>query len=78
MRRRGAARRAGEAWFLPFLFMACALPVLVLTALLTPPGQSPDEPAHLVRANSLLRGAFVPVRKSGVNPYTGTPIQQVG
>ena len=42
MRRRGAAWRAGEAGILSFLFLACALPVLVLTALLTPPGQSPD------------------------------------
>ncbi|MDE1896453.1 MAG: DUF2142 domain-containing protein [Rhodospirillales bacterium] len=78
MRRRDAAWRAGEAGLLPFLFLACALPVLALTALLTPPGQSPDEPAHLIRANGLLQGAFMPVRKLGTDPYTGTPIQQVG
>ena len=78
MRRRGAAWRAGEAGILSFLFLACALPVLVLTALLTPPGQSPDEPAHLIRANALLHGAFMPVRKPGTDPDTGKPIQQVG
>ncbi len=78
MRRRGAISRAGEAWILPFLFLACALPVLVLTALLTPLGQSPDEPAHLVRANSLLHGAFMPAREMGMDPDTGKPIQQVG
>ncbi|MDE2240834.1 MAG: DUF2142 domain-containing protein, partial [Rhodospirillales bacterium] len=78
MRRRGAVERAGEAGFLPFLFLAIALPVLALTALLTPPGQSPDEPAQLIRANSLLHGALMPLRKMGANPFTGRPIQQVG
>ncbi|MDE1906682.1 MAG: DUF2142 domain-containing protein [Rhodospirillales bacterium] len=76
MRRRVAGH--GEAGFLPFLFLACALPVLVLTALLTPPGQSPDEPAHLIRANGLLHGAFLPVQKPGTDPDTGKPIEQVG
>ncbi|MBU6448717.1 MAG: DUF2142 domain-containing protein [Rhodospirillales bacterium] len=77
-RRRGAAWQAGEPGFLLFLFLACALPVLALTALLTPPGQAPDEPAHLIRANSLLQGALMPVRKAGTDPDTGKPIQQVG
>ncbi|HUM08624.1 MAG TPA: DUF2142 domain-containing protein [Acidocella sp.] len=55
------------------LFLLCALPVTVLTALITPPGQSPDEPAHIVRAAGLLHGAVLGVRKMGVNPYTGEP-----
>ena len=77
-RRRGAAWQAGESGFLPFLFLACALPVLALTALLTPPGQAPDEPAHLIRVNSLLHGALMPVRKSATDSDTGKPIEQVG
>ncbi len=60
------------------LFLLCALPVTVLTALLTPPGQSPDEPAHLARAAGLLHGAVMGVREMGVNPYTGMPEMQSG
>ncbi|MBU6419982.1 MAG: DUF2142 domain-containing protein [Proteobacteria bacterium] len=76
MRRRMAG--FGEAGFLPFLFLACALPVLALTALLTPPGQSPDEPAHLVRADSLLHGALLLTRKPRFDPGSGKVEEQVG
>ena len=51
-----------RAWMskraLVMVFVICALPVCFSTALLTPPGQSPDEPAHIVRAEGLLRGAI--------------------
>ncbi|MBU6398330.1 MAG: DUF2142 domain-containing protein [Rhodospirillales bacterium] len=76
MRRRMAG--VGEAGFLPFLFLACALPVLALAALLTPPGQSPDEPAHLVRTESLLHGALLLTRKPRFDPGSGKMDEQVG
>ncbi|MGO9817000.1 MAG: hypothetical protein ACLPG5_02830, partial [Acidocella sp.] len=53
------------------LFLLCALPVAVLTALITPPGQSPDEPAHVVRAAGLLHGAALGVRKQTADANTG-------
>jgi hypothetical protein len=53
------------------LFVLCALPVTVLTALMTPPGQSPDEPAHIARAAGLLHGAVLGVRKPATDPNTG-------
>jgi hypothetical protein len=75
MRRRETATMS-KTW--PLLFLFCALPVTVMVALLTPPGQSPDEPAHLARAAGLLHGAILPVRKPGTDPYSGGPIEQVG
>jgi Predicted membrane protein (DUF2142) len=48
-------------------FILCALPVGLLTALVTPPGQSPDEPKHLARAAGLLHGAVLGERKIGVD-----------
>jgi len=53
------------------LFLLCALPVTVLTALITPPGQSPDEPAHVARAAGLLHGAVLGVRQPGLCAYSG-------
>jgi hypothetical protein len=41
------------------LFLLCALPVTVFTALITPPGQSPDEETHFARALGLLHGAVL-------------------
>ncbi len=38
------------------MFVLCALPACISIALLTPPGQSPDEAAHVARAEGLLRG----------------------
>jgi hypothetical protein len=52
-------------------FILCALPVVVMTALIVPPGQSPDETAHLARAAGLLHGAILGVRKNGIDPNTG-------
>jgi hypothetical protein len=53
------------------LFLLCALPVTILTALMTPPGQSPDEPAHIARAAGLLHGAVMGVRKPVTDTNTG-------
>ncbi|MDE8345680.1 MAG: DUF2142 domain-containing protein [Acidocella sp.] len=47
------------------MFVLCALPVGLLTALVTPAGQSPDEPNHLARAAGLLHGAVLAVRRPG-------------
>ncbi len=54
-------------------FLFCALPVGVMTVLLTPPGQSPDEPAHMARAEGLLHGAILGVRKTNIDANTGKP-----
>jgi len=53
------------------LFILCAFPTSLLMALITPPGQSPDEPTHLARAEGLLRGAVLAVRKPDIDPVTG-------
>jgi len=55
-------------------FILCALPVGLLTALVTPPGQSPDEPKHLARAAGLLHGAVLGERKVAVDfDHPGQP-----
>jgi hypothetical protein len=54
-------------------FILCALPVGIMIALVTPPGHSPDEPAHLARAASLLHGAIIGVRRTDTDPNTGKP-----
>ncbi len=52
-------------------FVLCAFPTGLMMALITPPGQSPDEPAHMARALGLLHGAVLGVRKPFIDPYTG-------
>jgi hypothetical protein len=53
-----------------FAFVVCALPLCIITALITPPGQSPDEPAHVARAEGLLRGYVMGTRVRFVDPKT--------
>lgn len=60
------------------LFLLCALPVTVLTALITPPSQSPDEVTHYARALGLLHGAILGVKKSDIDPLTGKVEWQTG
>jgi hypothetical protein len=48
---------------LVLLFVVCALPSCLAMAMVTPPGQVPDEPAHMARAAGLLHGAVLGVRK---------------
>jgi uncharacterized membrane protein len=55
------------------LFLFCALPAGMLMALLTPPGQVPDEPNHLARAAGLLHGEVLIVHKERLSPTTGKP-----
>ncbi|MDD2795994.1 DUF2142 domain-containing protein [Acidocella sp.] len=59
-------------------FILGAFPVGTMTALLTPLGQSPDEPAHVARAAGLLRGAVLGVRKTLADEKTGAPVQKTG
>ena len=62
-----------DAWSvrraLAVLFAAVALPTCVMLALLTPLGQVADEPAHVLRAASLLHGQWIgrraPVLENG-------------
>jgi uncharacterized membrane protein len=53
------------------LFVFCAFPTGLMMSLITPPGQSPDEPTHLARAEGLLRGVILGVRKADIDPVTG-------
>ncbi|OYV37704.1 MAG: hypothetical protein B7Z81_05640 [Acidocella sp. 20-61-6] len=53
------------------LFLLCAGPVGVSMVFLTPPGQVPDEPAHMARAAALIHGAILPIRKLSVDAATG-------
>jgi uncharacterized membrane protein len=64
--------------FLIIVFILCALPVGIIIAALTPPGQSPDEPAHVGRAASLLHGGILGVRKTVTDPNTGQPMLVTG
>jgi len=59
-------------------FILCALPVGIMIALVTPPGHSPDEPAHLARAASLLHGAIIGERRTDTDPNTGKPEMVTG
>ncbi len=45
------------------LFLFCAAPAGIFMAVLTPPGQVPDEPAHMARAAGLLHGAVLATRR---------------
>lgn len=65
-------------WRLPALFVALAFPVMVLTAIFTPPAQSPDEVAHLVRANGLLQGHVFLTRQPVPHPAPNQPRDEVG
>ena len=49
---------------LPTLFLLCAVPVLVFLALWVPTGESPDEVAHIIRAESLRWGQVVGHRET--------------
>jgi hypothetical protein len=57
--------------WLPLIFLACALPTGFCLALLTPMGQTPDEPAHIARAAGLLHGQIMGQREMQPNGLTG-------
>jgi hypothetical protein len=56
-----------------WIFMLCALPLGLMIAVITPPGQSPDEAAQVARAAGLLHGAVLGVRKAGLDPDDQKP-----
>jgi uncharacterized membrane protein len=60
------------------LFLFCAFPGSILTALITPPSQSPDEVTHYARALGLLHGAVIAQKSSNIDPLTGKPEGQTG
>jgi hypothetical protein len=53
------------------LFLFCAVPVTLLSVFLTPPGQVPDEPAHMMRASALMHGVLLGHSETWVDPATG-------
>lgn len=61
----------------PLLFILLVFPVLVLSALIVPPGEIPDEVAHIVRANSLLHGQLFGERRPSTDS-AGNPAQDAG
>jgi uncharacterized membrane protein len=60
------------------IFVLIALPTGVLLAVLTPPGQVPDEQAQVARALGLLHGAVLAVRKPVIDSFTHQPVMRTG
>ncbi len=60
------------------IYLLCAFPTGFSLAVLTPPGQVPDEPAHMARAAGLLHGAILATKKSFTDPKTGQVMLQSG
>ncbi len=61
-------------WVLVALFLVLGGGAAVRMSLLTPPGQVPDEPAHLARAAGLLHGAVLAVRRFGLESDSSEPV----
>jgi uncharacterized membrane protein len=57
------ARCDRAACLLGLFFVVFALPTSLLLAIIVPPGEVPDEPAHLLRADSLLYGEILGERR---------------
>lgn len=47
--------------WLPYVYLLYALPMICITAFITPPFQNPDEPNHFARAEQVSRLELVPV-----------------
>jgi uncharacterized membrane protein len=58
------------------LFVLFSLPTCILLAVLVPPGEIADEPAHLVRADSLLYGEILGQRRPIT--YDGKTVMEAG
>jgi hypothetical protein len=77
VRWRGTSRLTDKSVLLA-AFLMCALPLGVMSALLTPPGQVPDEPNQARRAAGLLHGAVFAVRKEVPSKRPGLNIVTAG
>jgi hypothetical protein len=66
-----AARRYPVKSLLVAAFLLCALPTGLMMALLTPPGQVPDEPNHFARAVGLMHGSVLIIHASHISAATG-------
>jgi Predicted membrane protein (DUF2142) len=65
--------RITERWLAVIAFVLLAAPVLLFLVIMMPTGEPPDEPMHLVRAESLLHGELIGHRVATLNPGTGAP-----
>lgn len=59
-------------------FILCALPTGLMMVFITPPGQVPDEPAHLARAAGLLHGEIMGKRVGILDLGTGAKMWTAG
>ena len=59
---------------LPVFFVAFALPVCLFFALAMPPGQAPDEPAHIARADSLLHWQILGTRRPATSAHVAEAV----
>jgi Predicted membrane protein (DUF2142) len=75
--RRIASHVTRGTWMLPWLFLSFAAPTCLFLALAVPPGQVPDEPAHVARAMSLLHGEIMGHRHARLDG-AGHPIMGSG
>jgi len=60
------------------IYLLCAFPTGISLAFLTPPGQVPDESAHMARAAGLLHVAILATKKSFTDLKTGQVMLQSG
>ena len=68
-----ARPKVTERWLAVLAFVLLAAPVLLILAVMMPTGEPPDEPMHLMRADSLLHGQLIGHRVATLNPGTGAP-----
>jgi len=64
--------------FVLAFYILCNLPVCLATLFALPPGQAFDESSHMSRADGLLHGAIMAVRKTDIDKFTGKPEPIVG
>jgi hypothetical protein len=70
---RAVRPKVTERWLALLAFLLLAAPVALFLVVMMPTGEPPDEPMHLVRADSLLHGELIGHRVATLNPGTGAP-----
>ncbi len=67
VRYRHLAARAVDrvAVMLPIIYLAWAVPLVLVVAVVTPPWQNPDEAAHMLRISQIARGGLLAYRFAG-------------